>query len=57
MADCNSCANHQTPPPVPYIVHEAEMARAERTSKRLCVVICIQTALAAFLLFARLLGW
>ena len=55
MADCNHCDNHQTPPSVPYIVHEAEMARAERTNKRLCIVIGIHTVLTALLLFARLL--
>lgn len=57
MADCNNCSRRETPQPVPYIVHEAALARAERTNKRLCIIIAIQTGIAAFSLLARWLGW
>ena len=35
--DCNSCTNHK-PEPVPYLVHEGAMARAERTIRRLWIM-------------------
>ena len=36
MADCESCkSKNQQAEDVPYIVHEAELARAERSFKRL----------------------
>lgn len=40
MADCNTCKN-KTTDPVPYIVHEADMARQERTIKRLWIVLIL----------------
>lgn len=42
MANCNNCNSEKTSPEaVPYIVHESAMARAERGSKRLWVVIIL----------------
>ena len=40
MADCESCnVKEQHAEPVPFIVHEGMMARAERTAKRLWITI------------------
>ena len=42
MADCKSCkAKEQHAEPVPFIVHEGMMARAERTAKRLWITILL----------------
>ena len=42
MADCNSCkVKEQHAEPVPFIVHEGTMARAERTAKRLWITILL----------------
>ena len=42
MADCESCkSKNQQAADVPYIVHEAELARAERTAKRLRITILL----------------
>ena len=42
MADCKSCkVKEQHAEPVPYIVHEGMMARAERTAKRLWITILL----------------
>ena len=42
MADCKSCkSKEQHAEPVPYIVHEGMMARAERTAKRLWITILL----------------
>ena len=42
MADCNSCKiKEQYAEPVPYIVHEGTMARAEITIKRLWITILL----------------
>ena len=41
--DCNSCKNRT----VPYLVHEGAMARAERTIKRLWILLIILIALLA----------
>ena len=42
MADCKSCkAKEQHAEPVPFIVHEGTMARAERTAKRLWITILL----------------
>ena len=40
MSNCSNC-NHENknPEAVPYIVHESAMARAERSAKRLWVVV------------------
>ena len=41
MANCENCKVKEThaPESVPYIVHESEMALAERTAKRLWITI------------------
>jgi len=44
--DCNSCKNKPAEP-VPYIVHEADMARQERTIKRLWIALIIVILLFA----------
>ena len=42
MANCSNCNNEKTAPEaVPYIVHESAMARAERSAKRLWVVVIL----------------
>ena len=42
MADCESCkSKNQQAADVPYIVHEAELASAERTAKRLWITILL----------------
>lgn len=42
MADCKSCkVKEQYAEPVPFIVHEGTMARAERTIKRLWITILL----------------
>jgi hypothetical protein len=42
MADCNSCAKNKAEiAPVPYIVHESDMARLERTIKRLWILLIL----------------
>lgn len=39
MPDCKTCKENRAT--VPYIVHESEMARKERTEKRLWIVILV----------------
>lgn len=39
MADCKTCKEQRQT--VPYIVHEADMARQERTIKRLWILLII----------------
>lgn len=42
MADCNACKEkHKAAEPVPYIVHESDMARQERTIKRLWILLIL----------------
>ena len=54
MANCESCKKVQNAPEkVPYIVHEASMARMERQIKRLWIAVII----AVCLLFASNAGW
>ena len=54
MADCESCkSKNQKAEDVPYIVHEAELARAERSFKRLWAAII----LLIVLLFGSNAGW
>lgn len=43
MGDCNTCKDKKAEP-VPYIAHEAAMARQERTNKRLWIVVIILIA-------------
>lgn len=54
MANCESCKNVKSAPEnVPYIVHEASMARMERQIKRLWIAVIV----AVCLLFASNAGW
>ena len=42
MANCESCKKvHNAPESVPYIVHEASMARMERQIKRLWITVLV----------------
>ena len=43
MSNCGNCngKDKNTPETVPYLVHESEMARAERTIKRLWITTLI----------------
>jgi hypothetical protein len=42
MADCNACKEkHKAAEPVPYAVHESDMARLERTIKRLWILLIL----------------
>lgn len=54
MANCESCKNVKSAPEnVPYIVHEASMARMERQIKRMWIAVIV----AVCLLFASNAGW
>ena len=54
MANCESCKNVKSSPEnVPYIVHEASMARMERQIKRLWIALIV----AVCLLFASNAVW
>lgn len=54
MAECNNCKDKaKTPENVPYLVHEMEMARAERTIKRLWIT----TLILIFLLVGTNMAW
>ena len=54
MANCETCKNAKSAPEnVPYIVHEASMARIERQIKRLWIAVII----AVCLLFASNAAW
>lgn len=46
MDKCESCSK-RPPEPVPYVVHEADMARLERTSRRLWIVLLVLIVLLA----------
>lgn len=42
MSNCSNCKNEKgNPEAVPYIVHESAMARAERSAKRLWIVVLV----------------
>lgn len=44
--DCKTCKeNRQNVEPVPYIVHESAMARMERTTKRLWILLILTVSL------------
>lgn len=46
MPDCSACKeNRLATEPVPYIVHEAALARLERTVKRLWILALVAVAL------------
>ena len=54
MANCEACKKVQSAPEnVPYIVHEASMARMERQIKRLWIAVIVSVCL----LFASNAGW
>lgn len=39
MPDCNTCKSKNSPPNVPYVVHEGVMSRFERVIKRLWIAL------------------
>ena len=43
--DCDHCAKATAPEPVPYVVHESDMARLERTSRRLWILLLVMLVL------------
>ena len=44
--DCETCgAKRKSPDPVPFIVHEGDMARLERTIKRLWILLLVTLVL------------
>ena len=45
MPDCATCKENRHVEPVPYIVHEASMARLERTIKRLWILLIVMLIL------------
>ena len=57
MANCKECKENRvevkTPENVPYIVHEAAMARNERNVKRLVIALVV----AIVLVFTTNVGW
>ena len=44
MDKCESCSK-RPPEPVPYVVHESDMARQERTIKRLWILLLVMLVL------------
>ena len=44
MSNCESCSK-RPPEPVPYVVHESDMARLERTIKRLWILLLVMLTL------------
>ena len=55
MSNCGNCngKDKNTPETVPYLVHESEMARAERTIKRLWIT----TLVLIFMLVGTNAAW
>lgn len=53
MPDCNTCKPKNSPPNVPYVVHEGVMSRLERVIKRLWIALIVSVCL----LFASNVGW
>lgn len=47
----------QQPASVPFIVHESDMCRAERTIKRMQLLCAIMAAVTALTVAAAALGW
>lgn len=41
MSNCDACKEIKTAEPVPYIVHESDMARNERAVKRLVIALIV----------------
>lgn len=50
--DCENCSKARGADPVPYVVHESDMARQERTIKRLWILL-----LVLIVLFVCSNGW
>lgn len=50
--DCENCSKARGAAPVPYVVHESDMARQERTIKRLWILL-----LVLIVLFVGSNGW
>lgn len=55
MPDCKECRAERRNTDVPYIVHEADMARQERTIKRLWIalILCILGLIGMFVYEAQ----
>ena len=51
--NCDGCVPATAPENVPYIVHETEMARAERHTKRIWIALIV----SVLLLFASNAAW
>ena len=45
--DCENCSKARGADPVPYVVHESDMARLERTIQRLWILLLVLIALLA----------
>lgn len=50
---CNECGSENTNVTVPYVVHEATVARQERQIKRMWIALIVAVAM----LFASNMGW
>lgn len=50
---CNNCGTENTNLTVPYVVHEAAVARQERQIKRMWIALIVSVAM----LFASNIGW
>jgi hypothetical protein len=58
MSNCGNCGEHKnTPESVPYIVHEASMARMERQIKRLWIALIVAVCLAVVAPLTVHFGW
>ena len=56
--ECKNCNEHQpNVEPIPYIAHEAAMARAERTIKRLFILLIVTVCLWFCSIFATVGGF
>lgn len=55
--NCETCDKHKEVAPVPYIVHESAMARAERTNKRWAKVALAELVVILLIVFAFLYVW
>lgn len=45
MANCEECKSKRIPESVPYVVHEGEMARSERSIKRMWIALIVSVVL------------
>ena len=50
---CNNCGTNNAPASIPYVVHESDMARAERVIKRqwIAIILLVCMLFGAFGLF------